>query len=271
MPRRLIVNADDFGFTRDVNRGIVEAYRRGILRSTTLMANGAAFQDAVALSRSEPGLDIGAHLVLVGGCSVAEPGRRLPSTVGGLLARLPSRQEIERELSAQVEKILDAGIVITHLDAHKHAHLLPPVLDAVLAVAQRYGVAWVRRPFDAPLTAAAAGAPWRRRLLSRCLRPLHRAFERKLAAGRLRSTDHFAGFQLTGLYRAPELVRLIHALPQGTTELMCHPGFCGSELETAPTRLKQSREQELEALTSEEVQRAVVEAGVELCGFQDAG
>ena len=265
--RRLIVNADDFGLTPDVNRGIVEACRRGVLRSTTLMANGGAFADAVALAKQEPKLDVGAHLVLVGGESVARPGVVQPRTVGQLLRGLPSRDEIEAELAAQMEKIQDAGVRITHVDTHKHTHLLPRVLDAVVAVARRYGTPWVRRPFDLPLTAAASGSPFGRRVVSRCLRPLDRRFQKKLSAAGLRSTDYFAGFQITGLYRAGELAQLIRALPEGTTELMTHPGFCGAELRAMPTRLKESRERELEALVSADVLAAVEEAGVEIASF----
>ena len=88
MSRRLIVNADDFGFTHDVNAGIVEARRRGILRSTTLMANGAAFDDAVRLARENPDLDVGCHLVLVGGRSLSRPGELLPKSLSELIWRL---------------------------------------------------------------------------------------------------------------------------------------------------------------------------------------
>ncbi|MBI1356203.1 MAG: ChbG/HpnK family deacetylase [Acidobacteria bacterium] len=268
--RRLIVNADDFGFTRDVNRGIVEACERGILRATTLMANGDAFDDAVEQAARTPSLDVGCHLTLVGGRSVADPGKSLPGSVGELLPGLLGRWSLaalEEELSAQVEKIRAAGLRPSHVDTHKHTHLAPPVLDAVLAVAKRYGIAWVRRPFDLPLTAAAAGAPWKRRVVSRLLGGLNGRFERKLAAAGRRSTDHFAGFQITGLFRAAEIAALLRALPEGLTELMTHPGFCTAELNAAPTRLRQSRQIELEALTSPVALRAAEEAGVEITSY----
>src|SRR5207302_571694 len=112
--KRLIVNADDFGFTRDVNAGIVQAHRRGILTATTLMANGAAFEDAVRLARETPALDVGCHLMLVGA-----PG--LPATVGQLLkALLMRRINVYAELVRQVRRILESGIQPSHLDTHKH-------------------------------------------------------------------------------------------------------------------------------------------------------
>ena len=261
--RKLVVNADDFGFTRDVNRGIVEAHRNGILTATTLMATGAAFDDAVGLARENPALDIGVHLVLVG-----EPP--FPITMAQLVrAVLLGRTRIYEELRAQVRRILDAGLEPTHLDTHKHTHLLPPVLDAVARLSEEYKIPWVRRPFDLPLTSAARpSVGWAKRATSQALGVARSRFARVLARHGCRSTDHFAGFQITGRYDATELVQLIRALPEGSTEFMCHPGICGAELRAAPTRLKESRERELRALTSAEVRAALAESGVQLVTYR---
>lgn len=272
--RRLIVNADDFGFTRGVNAGIVEACRSGILRSTTLMANGAAFEDAVERACQTPQLDVGCHLVLIGGRAVAPPYALLPRSTKQLLWRLArglSAGAVEQEFAAQIEKILAAGLRPTHLDTHKHTHLAPPVLEAVLRVAGRYGIPWIRRPFDVPLPAVQGQAPLRRRAINRALRPLQQRFGRRLAANGCRATDHFAGFQLTGGYQARHLAELIRALPEGLTEFMCHPGYCDDELRAAPTRLTESRETELRALQSDEIRATLERAGVELTSFVDAG
>ncbi len=272
--RRLIINADDFGFTRGVNAGIVEACRNGVLRSTTLMANGAAFEDAVDCARQTPDLDVGCHLVLVGGQSVAPPYEPLPQSMTELLWRLAqglSADLVEREFSAQVEKLLSAGLRPTHLDTHKHTHLMPPVLEALLRVARRFAIPWIRYPFDAPLQAVRGRASLRRRILNRALRPFQRRFDRKLAESGRQATDHFAGFQLTGGYQAGDLVALIRALPDGLTEFMCHPGYCDYELRTSPTRLTESRQIELQALVSGETRTALEEARVELTSFGSAG
>ncbi len=270
MPRRLIVNADDFGFTQDVNAGVVEAHERGILCATTLMANGLAFDDAVRLAREHPSLEVGVHFVLVGGESIAHPGRALPGSVAGLLAALRgpwNAAALREEARAQIGKIVDAGLTPLHIDAHKHVHILPPVLDALLEAAAHSGIRWIRRPFDLPLTAAVGRADWKRRLTTRALATARGGFERKLRGSGLLATDHFAGFRLTGSLRDAELAALIRELPDGLTELMTHPGRCGPELLAAPTRLKQSREAELEALCSQAVREAIAEAGVELCGY----
>ena len=253
----LVVNADDFGFTRDVNAGIIEAHRNGILTATTLMANGDAFDDAVRLARETPSLDIGCHLVLVQG-----PG--LPQTIPQLVQAVAlGRVRIYDELVKQVRRIVDTGLNPTHLDTHKHTHLLPPVLEAVARVSEEFRIPWVRRPFDFPLQPGGVG--WKNKLM----RLMNGRFRSSLARHHCRSTDWFAGFRLTGRYRSGDLAEVIRALPEGVTEFMCHPGRCGDDLRSARTRLKESREEELRALTAPEVRVALEEAGVKLVSYRD--
>jgi len=258
--RYLIPNADDFGYTRDVNEGIVHAHRQGILTATTLMATGAAFDHAVALARENRSLDVGVHLVLV--------GEGFPPTVARLIREIAlGRIRIYEELAAQVRKVQNAGLRPTHLDTHKHTHLLPPVLSAVARISSEFKIPWVRRPFDFPLSGGSV--PWRRKAVSRMLRLSRSRFHRVLERYQCRTTDHFAGFQLTGLYDAAELARLIRHLPEGITEFMCHPGFCTPELQAARTRLKESRRRELDALTSREVRQAIEESNVTLARYRE--
>ena len=266
--KQLVVNADDFGFTPDVNRGIVAAHRTGILTATTLMANGSAFDDALRLARETPTLDIGCHLVLVGGPSLVT-GKTLPLSVTQLLTAL-ARREIRPydELSAQVRHILAAGIRPTHLDTHKHTHLAPPVLDAVARIGEEFGIRWVRRPFDFPLTALRGTVPRLKRVTSDALGLLRRRFHRVLTRHGCRTTDHFAGFQITGRFRTAELVQLLEMLPEGSTELMCHPGYCEETLRRERTRLKESRALELQALVAPETRAAIESKGIELVGYR---
>jgi predicted glycoside hydrolase/deacetylase ChbG (UPF0249 family) len=259
--KHLVVNADDFGFTRDVNRGIIEAHRDGILTATTLMATGAAFDDAVTLARENPSLDIGCHLVLVGDAP-------FPPTVAKLTQAVAlKRIHVYDELRRQIARIVDAGLAPTHLDTHKHTHLLPPVLDAVARLSEEFKIPWVRRPFDFPLQPG--GVSWTKRAVSRSLSVVRGRFARILASHHCRSTDHFAGFQITGHYDAASLVALIQALPEGSTEFMCHPGRCTEELRSQKTRLKESREQELRALTAPEVRASLRDAGVKLVTYRE--
>lgn len=268
--RRLVVVADDFGFTRDVNEGILETHTRGIVRAASLLATGAAFHHAVELARAYPTLDVGAHLALVDLPS-ARNGWPLPPTPAALLRALAQRRlAIYDELAAQLERILAAGIRPTHLDTHKHTHLIPAVLDALLRLAREHGIRWVRRPFDWPWNGEPV-LPLRERLARATLAVLRPAFDRKLLRAGCRSADRFAGIGLTGRLDTRTLVSLIRVLPEGTTELMCHPGRCGPELRRARTRLKESRERELQALTAPEVFEAVRDSGVRLTGWRELG
>jgi chitin disaccharide deacetylase len=230
----LITNADDFGFTRDVNEGIVHAHREGILTATTLMATGAAFDHAAALARETPELDVGVHLVLVDG-----PG--FPGSLTSFVLSV-GRMRVYDELARQVDKVVKAGIQPTHLDTHKHTHLMPPVFEAIARIAEEFRIPWVRRRFGPVRWLGSCGC---------------------------RTTDHFRGFPMTGRYGPGELVRLIRKLPEGSTEFMCHPGFCTDELRAARTRLKESRRRELDALTSAEVREAIEASNVRLVSYRE--
>jgi len=261
---RLIVNADDFGFTRDVNAGIIEAHRNGIVTATTLMANGDAFDDALALARANPSLDIGCHVVLVQGQSVLEPARRLPETTGQLIAALAKGEiRLYDEIAAQIRRIMCAGVRVTHLDTHKHTHLLPPVLEAVTRAAKQFGIPWVRKPFDFE---PEAGVSVARSAISVGVRALQPFFASRMKG--LRTTDHFTGFQITGVLDSERLGRMLLRLRPGLTELMCHPGRLTSQLRAARTRLKESREIELSALINPGIREIIEQRGIELVNYR---
>ena len=195
----------------------MEAHRHGILTATTLMANGAAFDDALRLARETPTLDIGCHLVLIGGESLVTR-QAVSADACRSCWRRWRRREIRPydELAAQVRRSSTPGIRPTHLDTHKHTHLAPPVLDAVARLAEEFGVRWVRRPFDFPLNALQRrrappeAADQRRAGIDAA------AFHRVLEQHGCRTTDHFAGFQITGRFRTAELVELMAAIPEGS-------------------------------------------------------
>jgi predicted glycoside hydrolase/deacetylase ChbG (UPF0249 family) len=241
--KQLIINADDFGFTHDVNAGILHCHLQGVLTSTTLMATGKAFADAVQITKRTPTLDVGCHLVLVQGNSVLT-GRPLPEKPRELLVALARRQlNVYAELRAQIEKILDAGIRPTHLDSHKHTHIVPTIFRAVVRLAHEFEIPYVRLPL--------AGRYYRR-----------------MARGlNVHMTDHFFGFRLTGRLDEQSFARALANLPEGTTEFMCHPGFLGDELRHAKTRLKEARVKELEALTSPKVREIMAAKGIVLAAF----
>ncbi|MGB0036758.1 MAG: ChbG/HpnK family deacetylase [Candidatus Acidiferrales bacterium] len=285
--KRLIVNADDFGITRGVNRGILRCYQDGIVTSTTIMANGDAFEDAVELARANPGLGVGVHLVLVGGCAVArreeisslaDENGQLPPTLSSLirkcnLGRVPARQ-IECELRAQIERVRSAGITPTHLDTHKHAHMDPWIMKALTRVAGECGISRVRMPFEdissafGPVGGNGGGSIARRLFVVASLMsyPAFRYFVRR---SQMHSPDHFFGFVVTGRLDGDTLLRILRHLPEGTSELMCHPGINDSDLQKQGTRLMAQRETELNALIDPSARKAISERGVRIISYRD--
>lgn len=288
MRRSLVINADDMGYTRGINRAVDRCASRGMLRSATLMACGNAFEDAVAVAKRNPGLSIGVHLVLTGLRPLSRPADipglaggegLLPSgpdaLLGGLLSGRISRRAVYRELELQVTKVLDHGIVPTHLDSHKHVHLLPQVLEAVVAVASRFSIGWVRNPFDGcsgrdlyPAVPPGCRATFfRQHLKSRTARLFRPSFLRILRQTGLRTPDQFFGVSLTGIWNEDSLRRLIRRVPPGLSEWMLHPGDCDEELLRLGSRLRESREIERDLLLSPVLRELVRENGITLAAF----
>ncbi|HXQ26796.1 MAG TPA: ChbG/HpnK family deacetylase [Candidatus Acidoferrales bacterium] len=285
--KQLIINADDFGFTRGVNEGIIRAHRDGILTSTTLMANGPAFEDAVERAKANPKLGVGCHLVLTGGLAVApaeeiptlaERDGRLPRSLAALVWRVSSgmvrTMEIERELRAQIEKIRGAGIEPTHLDTHKHTHVHPRIMGALGRVARECGITRVRNPVENlrdSWRTTRGGAPGSSSQLPgaaavRAVAPLFRAISRKYE---LHSPDHFLGLAMTGRLGTAALCRLIDTVPDGRTEIMVHPGVLDGELAATGSRLRMERQVELDGLLAPETRRAIVERGIQLISYRE--
>jgi predicted glycoside hydrolase/deacetylase ChbG (UPF0249 family) len=192
---------------------------------------------------------------------VQGPGQ--PSTVADLIRALVKREvDPYSEARSQIAKILATGIRLSHLDTHKHTHLLPPVLDAVSRLAREFQIPWVRRPFDFGI---GRGVRFQKQLVALGMRFARPAFAKKLAG--LRTTDHFTGFQITGTLNTANLTQTLEKLPPGLTEFMCHPGYLGPELAAAKTRLKQSRADELAALTSPEARAVLQRRDIQLVNY----
>jgi chitin disaccharide deacetylase len=284
--KKLIVNADDFGFTRGVNRAVVRAFKTGIVTSTTIMANGDAFEDAVELALANPGLGVGCHLAVVGGLPVA-PAAGVSSLVdsGGVLPRTLTRlmfklargsvptEELTREFRAQLERVAQAGIKLTHLDTHKHSHTHPRVMKALVLAAAEFGIKCVRNPFESPfsLTGARPLSDWsylKQYALSAAISPGAIQFNRLVRENGLKTPDRFFGVKVTGMLDSSAIRSIMESLGEGTAELMCHPGEYDADLERAHTRLKRERERELEALSDPNLRRLADERGIELINYR---
>jgi len=287
--KQLIVNADDFGLTKRVSEAIVEAHRHGIVTSTTLMANGAAFEAATALSRQMPRLGIGVHLNLSEGIPVS-PAPSIPSLLDarGRLHLTPSRlwkaiamrrvslADVETELRAQIAKIRRAGIRPTHFDGHKHVHIVPGVSDIAVRLAQEFSVSSVRCPMEEPPGLfymldrqwVSRSSILKQYLVGRGLSALARRFRQKLAEAGLACPTHFYGISQTGFLDARGILEVLRQVPEGTSELMCHPGYVDVELAKTGTRLLSQREIEVFALRSRLITSFLAGSGIQLVNYK---
>lgn len=266
--RRLIVNADDFGLTDGINRAIIDLHAVNALHSTTLMAGAPRFPEAVELSMQHSSLGVGCHIVLVDGWPVAnsasvstlhdstagnhgEPSFR--PTLGAFVRDLAlgriERAHIEQEAIAQIQRLQRAGVTVTHIDTHKHTHMFPPVLDAVMRAAKACDIHAIRNPFEPSWSLSAAPQSGSVRVLQvRLLRTLRRSFWKLVREREFVTTDGCLGVAATGTLEESALVAMLNRIPQGTWELVCHPGYLDEELLAARTRLQRSRQVELSAL-----------------------
>lgn len=261
--KRLIVNADDFGLTNGVNRAVADLQCAGVLTSTTLMARAGATEGAIELARATLALGVGCHVVLLDGEPLLSK-EKIPSLVdartgslyispAGFVRRLLTgrvkAEEIEAEARAQISFLQDKELRLTHIDTHKHTHMFPPVLRAVLRAARACGVRAVRNPFEpAWAVKVQEGAGWARVAEVSLLRWLRPACLRIIAEEGFVTTDGTIAVVGTGVLDAAMVRRLLRDLPDGTWELVTHPGYNDADLARVRTRLREAREIEREAL-----------------------
>jgi hopanoid biosynthesis associated protein HpnK len=288
--KQLIVNADDFGLTEDINRGIMVAHRDGILTSTSLLANGSAFNQAVTSSRMFVQLSVGVHLNLSQGSPVSSPNRisSLVDEQGKLhlsplhlgmriLRKQLTLEDIHTECRAQILKVLEAGIAPTHLDGHLHVHLLPQLSPVLIRLAHEFGIRHVRCPTEdleitLPLIWRINGnrfAALKRSAVAYGVSSFAGRFREHLRKSGFTSPNAFLGLAHTGFLDVNALSVLLALVPNGTTELMCHPGYHSAELVSFGGSLTRDREVELLALIAPEIKDLIGNLGIRLVNFSD--
>jgi hopanoid biosynthesis associated protein HpnK len=274
------VTADDFGFSHGVNRAILQAYREGIVTHASLMVTGDAADEAVALAKANPGLSVGLHLVVVSGRSALPPSE-IPDLVdrnghfpwgpvrSGLRYQFGGRgvrAQLRREIRAQLERFLQKGLPLTHVDGHLHMHMHPVVLSYLAELADELGIRTVRLPLEE----LGANLAFDRRAVARKLvwawifGRLRRHGERRLRSAGIAFADRVYGLLQTGRVTESYLLDLLPRIRVSTAEIYCHPN---SSLPGEPRNgPPEAGRRELEAVTSPRVRRAV-----EACGFTLAG
>ncbi|HEY3660859.1 MAG TPA: ChbG/HpnK family deacetylase [Candidatus Udaeobacter sp.] len=276
--KQLIVNADDWGLTPAVNRGVVRAFKDGIVTSASLLVTGSAFEDAVALAGQNPRLDVGLHLALVEERAIlgrdalptlVDETGRFPRTSAEFIRRAVLGRirwhEVEREIAAQIALFQKTGLRLSHLNSHQHLHMFPPVFQIVRRLTRGMDNVWIRN----------SAGPWRKspdvrmgRWVQRLVLNLTCLSARALHGSRLsQMPDGVYGFEVGGCLTPRALQQIFRNIPDGLYELICHPGE-----DDADTRKRYSHwgyrwAEELEALTVPETRMVLKEQGIVLTSF----
>lgn len=246
--KTLIVNADDFGYSKGVNLGIIEAYQNGVVTSTTIMPGMDGFGHAVKLAEANPGLAVGVHLTLTMGKCVGGPYKTITDENGNFLRvnELTDRlddvdlSEVRAEYEAQIMRVLDTNIVPDHFDSHHHTHTLPGIFEVFKSIALKYGVA-------------------------------ARVYSRKGLDGQYASIKTPESFCDSFYGESATVEHLREVLAQNETstlEIMCHPAYADYSLCAGSTYAVQ-RTTELHVLTLREVRELIAQQGYSLGSFSD--
>lgn len=277
--KRIIVNADDFGRHPLINAAVAQAAEKGFLRSATLMPGGKAFDGAVEVARTHKELGVGVHFTLVNGFPVLPP-EEIPSLVTSegvfydthnvfvkrfLMGKI-SMEEVRRELSAQMEKMMSTGLALTHIDSHQHMHTLPGIIDTALDVAQKAGIRAARVPVI-DLFCGDEMSPGQ--LIGRLgLGTLARMARHKAHARGMKTPDAFAGIVDGEAVSEGYLREMAETMGEGTTEVMLHPGTDNNVLVPA-CEWEHDFEEELRAVTSAETMALLDKKNIQIGNFAD--
>jgi hopanoid biosynthesis associated protein HpnK len=274
----LIINADDFGFSDDVNTAIIQAHEEGILTSTSLMVTGDAAQEAIALAKNHPHLAVGLHLVLVCGKSVLPPAQ-IPHLVDsqGNFSHNPTqaglnyqfnqatRAELRLEISAQLEKFRNSGLNLAHVDGHLHLHVHPVILNILTEFAAEFKIKFIRLPSEELTKNLKID---RRNLFTKIIWSIVFGQLRNYGEGLLKThnikfADRVYGLLQTGNVSEEYLLSLIPQIEAELVEIYAHPT-------SVNTKINNSGEIELKALLSERVREILSIKGFELSNCEKA-
>lgn len=277
-PISIIINADDFGLSKEINKGIIKAHKEGILTSTSICANGEEFNNAVEFSRENPTLDIGIHLILVGEKPLGEPNK-IKSLVNndGLffsdIAEFTKRyflgkinlEEVKYELSLQFKKVKEAGVSISHIDSHQHVHSLFGIQKIVQEFAKQYNIQFIRTTHEKIKLYMFQNI----RTVSRIIQLIVLNFIslKSVKNSKFSKIKYFTGFFTGGNLGKENLKNIIQNLPhEKVVEIMCHPGL--GEKNSKYSFWEYNHEVELSALINLEIRKLIDDRNIELTNFR---
>jgi len=289
--KSIIINADDFGLSRSINKGIIRAYREGVLTSASLLVNMPGFEDAVSLIKENPGLGIGLHINLFRGRPIMPPDKTTTitdkngfflSNILTIVTRIYQKRinidELEAECVAQIKRGLDRGVNITHLDSEKHLHLINPVYNIVVKLAKKFGINKIRNINERPyiLKFALGGRFIFNSSLGKTAMLSLLSMRRKKvnSINSIKTTDYSFGLLSSGSMTLNEYERLFKHLANGTTEISCHPGYIDEEWRNPPLNREKyyittKRERELSALLAPGLKEIIQKLNIELINYKE--
>lgn len=288
--KRIIINADDFGLSKGINKGIIKAYREGIVTSASLMVNMPAFEDAVGLIKDNPGLDVGLHINFLRGRPVFPFDKNNTLTdkngfflgsvfriAGRIYQRRINLVELELECDAQIRKALDRDINITHIDSEKHLHLISHVYKIIIKLAKKYGINKIRNINEFPYIVRFIFN--KKNIFDFSLYKAALLYFLPLSKKRINSSNFVKTVDYSfGLFDGRGMIsdryeKIFNYLKDGTTEIFCHPGYIDEEWRQSPLNsekyfINTNREKELEALLSSRLKEIIYKLDIELINYR---
>ena len=279
--RIFIVNADDFGLTSAVNKGIIQAFQRGIVTSASLVPSGASFAQAIQFIKENPKIDVGIHLTLIGEKSLLNH-REIPTLVdehgcfrenafkffSAYMKKQISMNEVERELCAQFEKINEQGVSISHIDSHQHIHMLPKILEITIRLAKKYGIRHIRYPKEKIRFESIYSFRKYPRLMQQIALNLFCLYSRQ----RIKpySVGGFHGFFHGGGMGKSVLMKTLSRQEDGICEIMVHPAVIKEENGMGTYyKWNYKWQEEYEGLVDPDILYLVKKQGIKLAKFSD--
>ncbi len=275
--KSLIINGDDFGISSATNHAILRAHREGILTSASLMVNGEAFEEAVAMAKAHPSLSVGIHLVLVHGRSTLPPAKipdlvnergefsNNPVTAGTAYFFLPSlKAQIKKELEAQIKKFLSTGLPLAHMNGHINIHVHPTVLGVLIELAERYGVKKIRLPQEELfVTLRLDRNRWLEKVVQWTIfEILSLSARRRLKENGFQIPDRAYGLLQIGRMDEAYLLGLLDRIGDGCSEISFHLGEAPNDW---PAFYDGQRE--LHVLLSKTVRDRIEQSGLKLISY----
>ena len=270
-PRRLIVNADDFGRSHSINEAVIRAHREGILTTASLMVNEPGLDEAVALAKQNPKLGVGLHLTLLCGHS-ALPPEKIPGLVNprGEFSNNPFgvgfryffnrslREPLRAEIHTQFARFHATGLPLDHVDGHLHLHLHPVVFGILMEDAEKLGIRRMRFTRDClARSRRMARGRWFYRVSHAAIHQwLSNRAREPLRQRGIRHAQITFGLLQDSRVDEDYILKLLPELPPGDSELYSHPSL-------------DEFKHEFDALVSPRVKEQIKKLGIELIRYQD--